>query len=69
MEPTEELGHSGWYLLKSWATSDGINAAAIYLHADVSIRLHPDGVIEEMGHPGWNEDCNQELLPCTVCTD
>jgi hypothetical protein len=51
MKPIEELGYPGWNLYCS------------HVHAAVSIGLAPDRFYREMGHPGLNQDWNQDLLP------
>ncbi len=62
MEPTEEMGYPGWNLLKSWATSDGLHSASIYM------LLFPLGYplmepTEEISYTGWN------LLKSWVASD
>jgi hypothetical protein len=39
MKPTEEMGYPGWDLLNSWAISDGIHTAAVYMLLDTTGHL------------------------------
>jgi hypothetical protein len=53
MMPTEKMGYSEWNLLKSWATSHGIQTAAIYLLL-LPFLCPPDEAYREYGPP-WME--------------
>jgi hypothetical protein len=53
VEFIENIDHSEWNLLKSWAEKNGIHTATFYmlLFSSGNCQMEPT---EEMGHPEWN---------------